>query len=53
MRIREVKYVVWKQMFGKVLSVGRTEYFVQFKQACQFVPKEDCELVYGIMKHEP
>ena len=52
MQIREITRVVWKGMLGTVLATTRTEYFVAFQQACQYVPKEDCTLVYGYLKHE-
>ena len=52
MQIREITRVVWKGMLGTVLATTRTEYFVAFQQACQYVPKEDCILAYGYLKHE-
>lgn len=52
MRVREVKRVWWNGMLGTVLATGRSEYLVAFGQACQYVPKDKCELVYGYFKHE-
>lgn len=52
MRFREITRVVWKGMLGTVLATTRNEYFVAFQQACQYVPKEDCILVYGYLKQE-
>jgi hypothetical protein len=52
MKIREVKRVVWKGMLGTVIATGRTEYLVAFQNACQYVPKDQCELVYGYLKGE-
>lgn len=51
-RVKEVKRVWWKGMLGTVLATGKNDYYVAFKQACQFVPKDQCELVYGYWKHE-
>jgi hypothetical protein len=52
MRIREIKRVVWKGMLGTVLAENRSEYFVAFNLACQYVPKDQCELAYGYLKGE-
>jgi len=46
-RIRKRQRVLWKGMIGTVLSSGRSEYLVAFKLVCQYVPKNQCELVYG------
>jgi hypothetical protein len=39
--------VWWKGMLGTVLAAGRFNYFVVFGEYCQFVPKDECSLVYG------
>lgn len=52
MKIRETKRVLWKGMLGTVLAESRTEYFVAFGRACQYVPKDQCELAYGYLKGE-
>jgi len=47
-RIREKRRVLWKGMIGTILASGRSEYLVAFNLVCQFVPKNQCELVYGM-----
>lgn len=43
--------VQWKGQVGDILRETKSEYFVRFGIACQFIPKTECVAVYG-MKRE-